>query len=194
MMQRLPADFTQDLYGSKMLKEFGNTVKEAEVESYYGDYYTYTSIFKIRTIKKCFEDNDCKTDGLLEFNYRGMTFYGIQETKFRTAFTELQLKKQLVQSLMYEWMMEMRHFDYNMQIHILNSEKYFSYVYTDEIKEFRRKLWNIYPIIKETPCVAYKNPLVRNVMDETHINFHKELITDKFKLHEVVRNIFKHCL
>ena len=75
-----------------------------------------------------------------------------------------------------------------------NIGKYFSYVYSDEISELKRKLWNIFPIAPECPSSIYKNPLVNDLLKRTEISFHKELITDKFKLHEVVRSIFKHCL
>lgn len=194
MMQRLPQDFTQDLYGDKMLREFSIAAREEEIEDYYKDYFNYSSIFKIRTIKRCYKDSRAKTDGLMECTYKNQTFYGIQETKFRKAFTDLQLKYQLVQALMYEWMFEMRKFDYNVKFYSLDSEKYFSYVYSDEISELKRKLWNIFPIAPECPSSIYKNPLVNDLLKKTEVSFHKELITDKFKLHEVVRSIFKHCL
>ena len=197
-MQRLPKDFSQDLYGNKMLLDFSTTVAEEEVESYYQHYYEYTSIFKMTTIKKCLKKDSKgsggKTDGLIECNYKGKFFYGIQETKYKLPDTELQLKKQLVQPMMYDWIFERKGFYYDTQFYMLTSEKYVSVIYSEEIEEFKRKLWNVYPVITESPCNAYKNPLVRKIMDETNIDFRKQLITDKFKLHEVVRDIFKHCL
>ena len=193
-MERLPRDFTQDLYGKTMLIDFKSAYKEFEIEDFYKNYYSYTSIFKIRTIKRGFSDSDCATDGLLEFNYRGEWFYGLQETKFKKAFTDLQLKYQLVQSLMYEWMFDMRKEGYNIKVHILNSEKYFAYIYEDEIVELKRKLWNIFPVVPETPSGVYSNPLVNKLLKETTISFHRENLTDKFELHKVIRNIFKHCL
>ena len=49
-------------------------------------------------------------------------------------------------------------------------------------------------ICSELPSLIYKNFLVNDLLKKTHIDFHKEIITDEFKLHEVIRNIFKHYL
>lgn len=46
---------------------------------------------------------------------------------------------------MYDCMFERSGFDYNPQFYTLNSEQYFSYLYSDETTELKRKLWDIFP-------------------------------------------------
>ena len=77
--------------------------------------YETSRSFSIKAflIKKDSKGSGGKTDGLIECNYKGKFFYGIQETKYKLPDTELQLKKQLVQPMMYDWIFERKGFYYD---------------------------------------------------------------------------------
>jgi hypothetical protein len=193
-MKRLPSDFTKELWGKQMLEDFRPASAEPEIEDIYKHNYMVVSNMRMKTLKKTIPFSKCATDGLIEFSYGGKTFMGIQEVKFKKAYTDWQLKQQLVQALMYEWMFEQAEVEYKLSVFILNSESYFAYVYNDEIQQLKKTLWSIFPEITETPCKAYKNKLIQDVIRKKVIPINKSQITDNYSMHGTIRDICKHCL
>jgi len=191
-MQRLPVNFTKELWGRQMLPDFRTATAEPEIEDIYK--HNYTSSFNMKTIKRSIPSSRCATDGIIEFTYGHRTFMGIQEVKFKKAYTDWQLKQQLIQALMYEWMFEQKDVFYNISVFILNSDSYFAYVYNDEIQKLKKDLWAIFPEIKESPCLAYSNKLVQSVIRKKVIPINKSKLTDNYSMHGTIREIYKHCL
>lgn len=193
-MQRLPINFTKNVFGKDMLKDLRPASAEFEVEDVYKHSFMLTSNMNMKTIKKRLPGSKCATDGLIEFCYGHRTFMGIQEVKYKKAFTDWQLKQQLIQALMYEWMFETAGTVYDMKVYILNSNTYFAYVYADEILAIKKELWKIFPTITESPCVAFSNKNVQAVIRKKLITINKSKITDEYALHTTIREIYKHCL
>ena len=193
-MERLPANFTNELYGNVMLKDFESAIAEPEIEDMYKSDYMYVSKMQIRTIKRYIPGSKCATDGVLEFSYRDKCFYGIQETKFKKPMTDWQLKQQLIQALMYAWMFEQAGSNYKFDVYILNSETDFVYVYNDELEHIKELLWYIFPKIKETPSNAAQNILIKTAVRKLSIPFKRDKITPTYPFHNAIRSIYKRCI
>ena len=195
-MYSLPKNFTTRLFGKEMLKDFNDAYDEGEVEDIYKHNYSEVSKSKIKTIKRKLPSSRAKTDGILEFSYNGKkaVFYGLQEVKYKKAGTDWQIKQQLIQALMYNWMFEQSNSQYKFDVFILNSESYFAYIYDDELVDVKRILWSIFPLIAESPSVAYKNELVKKAIKGLDIPFRKDKITSEYAFHEVIRDIYKRCI
>ena len=163
---------------------------EAEVEDIYKDAYKDIIGNNIRTIKKKIPNSRAHTDGLMECKLDGSTFYGIQEVKHKKNTTDWQIKQQLIQALMYDWLLQTRGNHPEAKFYIMNSEKMFAYVFSKDIEEIKAKLWEVFPTIKESPCNAYKNPKVQAIIRYAKISYRKELISDKFELDTKLKHIY----
>jgi hypothetical protein len=92
-MERLPKDFTENLYGSEMLPRLERAICEEEVEDAYKHFYSKVSKCNIVTIKLSVPGGRCKTDGVLELNYKDKCGYAIMENKFNKSLTNWEIKK-----------------------------------------------------------------------------------------------------
>lgn len=164
---------------------------EAEVEDIYKDAYKDIAGSNIHTIKKRIPNSRAHTDGLMECKSDNETFYGIQEVKHKKSTTDWQIKQQLIQALMYDWMLQTRGGHPEAKFYIMNSEKMFAYVFSKDIEDIKAELWKIFPTIEESPCVAYKNPKVQAVVRYASISYHKDAISDQFELDAKIEDIYK---
>ena len=164
---------------------------EAEVEDIYKDAYKDVVGNHIHTIKKKIPNSRAHTDGLMECKSENGTFYGIQEVKHKKSTTDWQIKQQLIQALMYDWMLQTKGKHEEAKFYIMNSEKMFVYVFSKDIKELKAKLWEVFPTIEESPCVAYKNPKIQAIVRYASINYRKYIISDRFELDEEIKEIYK---
>lgn len=163
---------------------------EAEVEDIYKDAYKDVAGNNIHTIKKRIPNSRAHTDGLMECKSEDEVFYGIQEVKHKKSTTDWQIKQQLIQALMYDWMLQTKGGHSEAKFYIMNSEKMFAYVFSKDIEDIKAKLWEIFPTIEESPCVAYKNPKVQAVVRYASINYRKDFISDHFELDEKIKEIY----
>lgn len=193
-MANVAVDYFKPFLGKQMLEDFSTAIDEPEIEDLYKDIISHLSDPSIRIVKRGFVKTKEKTDGLIEFRYKnGKLFYALQEVKYKKAYTDLQLKYQLLQALVYNYRFS-QETPYDFRVYILNSEKYFAYVFADEIEEIIKDLSKLFPKMKECASKAYENKLVNAYLKNCNITFHKDLITDEYQLHNTLRTIYKHCL
>ena len=64
-------------------------------------------------------------------------------------------------------------------------------LYPKDIEELKAKLWEVFPTIEESPCVAYKNPKIQAIVRYASINYRKYIISDRFELDEEIKEIYK---
>lgn len=176
--------------GKNLQNWLASAESEAEVEDIYKDAYKDVAGNNVHTIKKKIPNSRAHTDGLMECKLNGNTFYGIQEVKHKKSTTDWQIKQQLIQALMYDWLLQTRGNHPEAKFYIMNSEKMFTYVFSKDIEDIKAQLWEIFPTISESPCVAYKNPKVQAVVRNATISYQKTLISDQFELDEKIKDIY----
>lgn len=177
--------------GKNLKNWLSSAESEAEVEDIYKDAYKDIAGSNIHTIKKKIPNSRAHTDGLMECKLDDSTFYGIQEVKHKKSMTDWQIKQQLIQALMYDWMLQTQGGHPEAKFYIMNSEKMFAYIFSKDIEDIKAKLWEIFPTISESPCVAYKNPKVQAAIRYASINYRKDAISDQFELDEKIKEIYK---
>ena len=95
---------------------------------------------------------------------------------------------------MYSWYFETSKLDDKFDVYIANSEKMLAYVFSDQIEDIKRQLYEVFPNVKYTPCLAYKDLEVQRIVRDANFPYTKVTIEDDFKLHEIWKIIYKHCL
>lgn len=139
-------------------------------------------------------------DGTVLFYYKGkIAFMGEQEVKRNVSATRTELSKQLLQLLHYHYqkvVVPPNPPKYNYKVFILNSSKFFAYVYLEDLTEVLNQL---VPLFKEIECSAsqtWNQPrlqmAMKSIMDSIPIVVHE--ITDGFKLNDCYREMYLHCL
>lgn len=193
-MERLPANFTEELFGCEMLPRLNRANCEEEVEDSYKHFYSKVSKCNIVTIKVKVPGGRCKTDGVLELNYNDKYGYAIMETKFNKSLTDWEIKKALIQILMYDWKFEQVKKIYDFQVYIICDESHFIYIDRKDLESVKEVLWYIFPKITETPSKAFSNLLVKTAIKDLYIPFKVDKITSTYSFHNVVRDIYKRTI
>lgn len=194
-MIRIASDFFIPVFGSELIKDFETATAEPEIEDIYKFTYAKVSKCNIRTYKRYAPFSKASTDGLMECEYTGKrTFHGIQEVKFRKSSTDWQIKQQFIQAVMYAWMFDTNKAGYNFQVFIMNSENFIVYVFVDQIRPLLDEMYKAFPNVSYSPCNAYKDHTIQQIVRYTDIPYNKYDVEDKTKLHEIWKDIYKHCI
>ena len=66
----------------------------------------------------------------------------------------------------------------------------FTYVFSKDIENIKAQLWEIFPTISESPCIAYKNPKIQAIVRNAEISYRKSLISEQFELDKHIEEIY----
>lgn len=95
---------------------------------------------------------------------------------------------------MYAWMFDTNKVGYNFQVFIMNSENFIAYVFVDQIRPLLDEMYKAFPNVPYSPCNAYKDYTIQQIVRYTDIPYKKYDVEDKTKLHEIWKDIYKHCI
>lgn len=194
-MKRIPSNFFVPVFGSELLKEFETVSAEPEVEDIYKFSYAKVSNCKIKTFKRYIPKSKAATDGLMECEYDGSRlFHAIQEVKFKKSSTDWQVKQQFIQAAMYAWLFKTNGCDYNFKVFVMNSENFIAYVFVDQIQELLDSMFLAFENVSYSPCNAYKDKTLQQIVRYADIPYSKHYVEDDMKLHEIWKDIYKHCV
>lgn len=194
-MKRIASDFFVPVFGSELIEEFKTANAEPEIEDIYKFSYAKVSKCNIRTYKRYAPFSRASTDGLMECEYDGKRwFHGIQEVKFRKNSTDWQIKQQFIQAAMYAWMFNKHNYAYNFKVFIMNSENFIAYIFVDEIEPLLASMYTTFENVSYSPCNAYKDQNIQLLVRHTEIPYKKFYVEDNTKLHEIWKDIYKHCI
>lgn len=83
---------------------------------------------------------------------------------------------------------------YNFQVFIMNSENFIAYVFVDQIRPLLDEMYKAFPNVPYSPCNAYKDYTIQQIVRYTDIPYKKYDVEDKTKLHEIWKDIYKHYI
>lgn len=118
----------------------------------------------------------------------------MQEVKRGQAKTIKNWKKQLLQVLMYVWVLEQVGRFYNFRGYILNTEDIFVYIFKEDVEFLRKQLWAAFEkgrALKYSPSSIHKYDVALNILN-TPLNFKIKELDDKFLLNVEINTIIKH--
>lgn len=136
-----------------------------------------------------------QTDGEVTFVIGNNNIFGLQETKYGSAasFTDLNLKKQLIQGLGYNYLSQMNDITRTYSFYILNSENYFVYVLAKDIQDLISDLNILFENYSGSPSELIKNSEIMSVIKNVNIPFKSFKLNDDFNLTDAVKDIIKEC-
>ena len=182
----------------------GNLYVEEVIEDVYKCNISDCTIGKVHTVKQpAGNKGRRKTDGWMTFKYTDSHsgFEGIQECKRGSAAQVNKLHYQLAQAIKYYWevcIQLKKHKDTRFKVFCLNSEKYFAYVYKEEIQE----LLNILnPLFEKDDCAPNelsnhpeKHKEIITAIKSFDIPFKIKLLPKEVDLAVIFKDIYYHCL
>lgn len=193
MRERLHIKF-KSILGSDFVSEFyddetGKLYKESVIESVYNNKTLIASGGNIEIIKYG------HSDGLMQFKYlkKEKAFYGYQETKRNVSCTDVQLKKQLLQVLKYLYDAPIR-IQRKVKVVCLNSEKFYAYVFIEDLKELITSLQPLFRLSKMSASQTWKDQSLKNCIMHIDIPFKIKKMPTDVDLANIQREIYLNCL
>lgn len=175
---------------SKMYTD-GQVEKESVIEDVYKMFTYKSSNMNIMTVKKGFYGTREMTDGYMTFEIDGQeVFYGIQEVKRKVRNNVTQMSKQLLQALRYLWLYKN---DPSIKVIILNSEKFYTYVFVKEIKDLIDKLAPLFAKSDKSASKSWDDLDLKTTILSYNISFHIHDLDKKFELSKNLKDIYKNC-
>lgn len=182
----------------------GNLYVEEVIEDVYKVNLSDCSSGHIHTLKMPAGNKGKRmTDGWMNFKYTETVkgFHGIHECKRGSAASVKKLPYQLAQAIKYYWeicvsLKKQREKDF--KVFCLTSEKYFAYVYKEDIQALLDSLNELFESDdcppNELANKPYKHKSIIETITKYDIPFHiKEMPTD-VDLANIARDIYIHCL
>lgn len=185
-----------------MVDSEGFLLPESTIESVYISNISGCTKGKVQIIKIPSKNRRRMTDGWMTFKYTSSVkgFTGIQECKKGNAATIKKLPLQLAQAIKYYW--EICHdnskIEKNFKVFCLTSEKYFAYVFKDDIIDLLKQLNILFMYDDCAPNELSNKPHLHKPIIEAIKDFKVPFIIkempNEVDLADILRDIYKHSL
>ena len=193
-IKRFPSSKLMEIDGTEVQSGLSNCKCESEVEDTLKNYFMMSSMMNIRTVKVGIPNSRSATDGVMEWAYvtskETQIFNVLNESKFNKRGYGADLYSQICQALHYNYLLP----DYKFKAFIVSSESYIGYFFVDEVEDLITEMNKRFAKCELSPSKSYTKVKYLTPQMETYLESKIIWINPKFELHQMIKDIYKHCI